>query len=194
MDSRRGSSGEESNQTALLRAEDAPALRVDNTPAPAPTPPPRRWPSPAALPAARVRRRAAAAPVTKEQIPALVDAAIVRWAADGLDAGTLDRLRGVEVRVAGLGGNLLGQFDGPAITLNDDPVGYGWFVDPTPAANEEFAAVDGFFRAFAGGPADGRMDRLTVLEHELGHAAGLADLDGTSDALMAGTLAAGVRR
>jgi hypothetical protein len=38
------------------------------------------------------------------------------------------------------------------------------------------------------------MYLFTVLEHELGHTAGLADLDGPSDALMAETLPAVVRR
>ncbi len=80
-----------------------------------------------------------------------------------------------------------------AITIDDDADGHGWFVDPTPFADEEF---DGYGRALADGPAAGRVDLLTAVLHELGHLAGLDDLDAAlhPDALMAGTLPVGVRR
>lgn len=53
-----------------------------------------------------------------------------------------------------------------------DAAGRGWFVDATPADDREFspgpwALLD------ADGPAEGRVDRLTVLAHELGHHLGL---------------------
>jgi hypothetical protein len=46
------------------------------------------------------------------------------------------------------------------------------------------------------GPAAGKMDLLTVLEHELGHELGLPDLDPAAHPadLMAATLATGARR
>ena len=78
-----------------------------------------------------------------------------------------------------------------AIYLDRDADGHGWFVDATPGANEEF---DHAGNALSNGPAAGRMDLLTVLAHELGHALGLEDLLGESDDLMAEALAAGVRR
>ncbi len=58
------------------------------------------------------------------------------------------------------------------------------------------ASVDGVFAALGDGPAAGRMDLLTVLLHELGHIAGLDDLDAASipDGLMTELLSAGVRR
>ncbi len=51
-------------------------------------------------------------------------------------------------------------------------------------------------QAIAGGAADGRMDLLTVMMHELGHVLGLDDLDSLDnhDDLMAETLAIGFRR
>jgi hypothetical protein len=75
------------------------------------------------------------------------------------------------------------------VILAADAAGYGWFVDPTPLQDEEFL-VDG--SAVPGGPADGRMDLLTVVLHELGHEAGLDDNEGSG--LMSGTLPTGVRR
>ena len=39
-----------------------------------------------------------------------------------------------------------------------------------------------------------RIDLLTVVEHELGHFAGLGNLGASSDALMSGVLGTGVRR
>jgi hypothetical protein len=39
-----------------------------------------------------------------------------------------------------------------------------------------------------------RIDLLTVVEHELGHLAGLSDLDFSAPSLMAGQLKLGIRR
>jgi hypothetical protein len=94
--------------------------------------------------------------------------------------------------VSDLPGGLLGLPD-PAqgrIVIDTNAAGYGWFVDPTPSANEEFDAA---LHALAGGPADGRMDLRTVLLHELGHLRWLPDADGTGGG-MDGYLPAGVRR
>ncbi len=76
--------------------------------------------------------------------------------------------------------------------------GWGWFVDPTPADNAEFAGTAGGqeLQALPGSPAFGRMDLLTVVEHELGHVLGLDDLDPGVAAhdLMTSTLGTGTRR
>jgi hypothetical protein len=140
---------------------------------------------------------APAAPLTEDQARAILAAAIQLWAADGVGAAALARMRGVDVRVAGLGGNQLAQYDGRAITLDDNADGFGWFVDPTPLANEEFThdATDSAFAALANGPAAGHMDLLTVVAHELGHVIGLGDdVPGSPGDLMSETLPAGVRR
>ena len=60
--------------------------------------------------------------------------------------------------------------------------GQGWFVDTTPATAEEFMVA-----------ADGQIDLLTVLLHELGHLLGFHHA-ADSDALMAELLEAGSRR
>jgi hypothetical protein len=109
---------------------------------------------------------------------------------DGLAAALA--VSGVAFEVRDLGSNLLGRaFPGKGrVVIDDDAAGHGWFVDPTPLEDEEFAGG----QALPGGSADGRIDLATVLRHELGHLAGLEDLDAGADALMASTLPPGVRR
>jgi hypothetical protein len=72
------------------------------------------------------------------------------------------------------------------VRLDATAAGFGWFVDPTPANDSEFAS---------GKPPAG-MDLLTVVMHELGHEVGLLDLDPATHPgdLMAQTLPPGVRR
>jgi hypothetical protein len=92
----------------------------------------------------------------------------------------------------------LGGVAGGRVSLDRNAAGWGWFVDPTPDLDEEFeppSPETGERRARPGGPADGRMDLLTALMHELGHARGEAHSDSShADSLMAPKLAVGVRR
>src|SRR5262249_13707799 len=71
------------------------------------------------------------------------------------------------------------------ITINPTAAGFGWFVDSTPDSDSEFAP------GAVNGPAQGRMDLLSVIAHEIGHHLGLGEDDGT--AVMAQCLPAGVR-
>ncbi len=120
-------------------------------------------------------------------VPTLTDAQLRAFASAALGGAALPKLQ-----VADLPGGLLGLAD-PAtgrILIDATAAGHGWFVDPTPSANEEFDAA---LHALAGGPADGRMDLRTVLFHELGHLNGQPDQGGTGG-LMDGALPVGVRR
>jgi hypothetical protein len=72
------------------------------------------------------------------------------------------------------------------VTIDPTAAGYGWFVDATPAADSEFLATPG-------SPAYGRMDLLTVVEHELGHVLGLQHSPIPGD-VMDESLPTGVRR
>jgi hypothetical protein len=134
---------------------------------------------------------ATAARLTDAQLQPVVAAAIDRWAAAGLDPIRLDVLRHATVTVADLGGSYLGLADPAvrAIRIDDDAAGRGWFVDPTPRDDSEFAT-----------PGDkrvsGRMDLLSVVTHELGHLVGLDDDhdQGHAADVMGDTLAAGTRR
>ena len=101
----------------------------------------------------------------------------------------------VQVIVADLPGAYLGKIDDGQIYLDRDAAGHGWFIDPTPAVDEEFTRLGDSSQMLAiDARAVDRMDLLTVLEHELGHVAGLGDLDSDIDSLMSGTLATGVRK
>ena len=73
--------------------------------------------------------------------------------------------------------------------------GWGWFVDPTPGQDEEYAAKAGALAALPGSGAAGHVDSLTVVMHEMGHALGLPDITvpGSTD-LMAEALVMGLRR
>src|SRR5262245_14680220 len=54
---------------------------------------------------------------------------------------------------------------GGNVWIDGDANGFGWFVDPTPADDLEFAPG-------TMGPARDRVDLLTVVLHELGHVLG----------------------
>jgi membrane-associated phospholipid phosphatase len=128
---------------------------------------------------------AAPAPVSGSlrdgQVQPLLAEALARWQAAGVD--TLS-LHGIGVRIADLGGRTLGKAAGGVIWLDDNAAGWGWFVDATPRTDSEFTT-----------PGDqgerGRMDLLTVLEHEVGHVLGR---DHEADGVMQATLDAGIRR
>jgi hypothetical protein len=158
-------------------------------------------PSPFPLTAAggALPQSAGAEPLTAEDLSPLVAAAIAQWSEAGVDGARLESLRSAEVRIADLPDATLGlAFESEHTILIDvDAAGYGWFVDTTPGAAEEFAlaGADGRLATVRGDAAD-HIDLLTVLAHELGHLLGREDLDPLHHAhdLMAATLGTGVRR
>ncbi len=118
--------------------------------------------------------------LTTQQVAALLPEAIQRWQAIGLDTSVLV---GLDVRIADLGGTTLGLVAGNTIYLDVNAAGWGWFVDPTPHDDREFTT--------SGNQGEqGKMDLLTVLEHEVGH---LLGFDHTAQDLMNATLAPGIR-
>ena len=87
------------------------------------------------------------------------------------------------------------RLKGTMIYIDSNAAGHGWFVDPTPALDEEFTPSPSNQQLRAIDPrAVDRIDLLTVVEHELGHVAGLGDLDASVDDLMSGLLGTGTRR
>jgi hypothetical protein len=112
-----------------------------------------------------------------DQAEALLGAALARWAAveDGLH---LAALAGLRVAVEDLPDGELASYRDGTITLDIDAAGHGWFVDPTPRDDGEFEPDTTVLAARAGSDAAGRIDLLSVLAHEMGHAMGLGHGDG----------------
>ena len=98
----------------------------------------------------------------------LTQAAIQRWADAGATAEQIAAMQAVSVTVSDMAGPILGMSGAGEIRLDSDGAGYGWFIDSTPGEDSEFGAN-------AGGAAEGRIDALSVIMHELGHQIGLAD-------------------
>jgi hypothetical protein len=106
-------------------------------------------------------------------LAAAVDEAIERWSASGLSRRELARLNRVTSEIADLPDGQLGAAAGTRIQIDPTAAGWGWFVDSNHTAG-----------------AQSRIDLLTVVVHELGHALGRGHAPG----VMAATLPTGVRR
>jgi subtilisin-like proprotein convertase family protein len=144
---------------------------------------------------------AAAAALTPAELAPIARAAVARWAAAGLTASQLALLNHMQYSIGNLsasGALGLTALNSPRVSLDATADGWGWFIDPTPASNSEFAVPAGGseLEARPGSPAFGHMDLLTVVEHELGHVLGLDDLapGWAAHDLMTATLGLGARR
>ena len=133
--------------------------------------------------------------LTQGQLQPIVQEAIARWKNAGLDAATLARMGRAQFVIGDLPGAELGEDDANLVVLDGDAAGNGWFVDPTPSSDEEFAVSPGSSQMTAIDPrAVDHIDLLSVVEHELGNVAGLDDLDAAADSVMADVLGVGIRR
>ncbi len=130
----------------------------------------------------------------QEELDRIASAAIARWAAAGLEQSELERLAGLEIRFEDLAGELLARSALGVIAVDRNAAGHGWFFDPTPLADEEFASDKRGLHAVKVA-AEGRIDLLTSLAHEMGHALGLdhGDAENTSEDLMSDMLEPGTR-
>jgi hypothetical protein len=139
--------------------------------------------------------QAETAPLSQADLQPIVAEAIARWAAAGLPAQSVDAMTKAQFTLLDLPGAQLGLAAGNAIYIDRNAAGFGWFVDPTPNQDEEFARIgsEGELRATGAGAID-RMDLMSVVEHELGHLVGLDDLDSLVSSLMGSLLSKGIRR
>ena len=132
--------------------------------------------------------------VSETDLGPIVVEAKRRLALAGLDTATLSKLDHVTVQIADLDGQLLGLELGDTVLIDRDAAGFGWFVDQTPRDDGEF--VNNGIVTAASGATAGRMDLLTVVAHELGHAAGLdhdEPTDGNTHDVMEAELTPGAR-
>jgi hypothetical protein len=101
-----------------------------------------------------------------------VAAALTRLRADGISASLQTQLASLRFEVAHLPAAFLATVDpnNGAVALDAQAAGYGWFIDPTPQTDEEFAAGG---VALPGGPAAGKIDLLTAILQEMDGVVGL---------------------
>lgn len=112
------------------------------------------------------------AALTASDVEPVFDAALARLEAAGLSGDVARSLSAVIIEVSDLDENRLGEALPGVVRLDVNAAGIGWFIDSTPLADEEFA---GESRAATDPQADGRVDLLTVLFHELAHQLGARD-------------------
>jgi hypothetical protein len=142
----------------------------------------------------------AAPPLTDAQLQGVVSAALARLGGAGVPPALVRQLASARYEVGPVSGGDLGlAYPGDQrAVFSADAAGSGWFVDPTPLADEEFrpGAPGAPRTAQTESAAAGRVDLLTVVLHEMGHLAGLPDRDGAGDGddVMADALPPGVRR
>jgi len=124
--------------------------------------------------------------ITEADLAPIVAEAIDRWEIFlGVDTALVDTLREIDFQILDFEGLILGQTTPDTIFIDLDAAGYGWFVDDTPEDDVEFDTIDS--------EADGKMDLLTAVMHEMGHVLGYDDLSDDSDDLMSATLDPGER-
>ncbi|QDT96318.1 Putative peptidyl-prolyl cis-trans isomerase [Gimesia aquarii] len=133
--------------------------------------------------------------LTSEKVEPVLDAAQEQL--DGVYGDIVnEELADVEVQIVELPGNQLAKADTATniIYLDVNAAGWGWFVDQTPLSNEEFngTSVPGIFEASLFSSANGKIDLLTVLMHELNHL--LGHKHDHEDSLMEPDLAPGERK
>ena len=120
--------------------------------------------------------------LTNETLHQVADAAAERWRASGLSDAQIAALDNVTYQIGHLPGFIMATYDGASntITVDGNASGVGWFIDDTPGDDSEFI-VGGADNALVASSSDaeGRIDLLTVLLHEQGHALGLAEAPGT---------------
>lgn len=121
------------------------------------------------------------------------------WQTTASLSAMLANASGFLTNFSDLTGTAVGETKGEGataqITLDSNAAGHGWFIDATPEGNEEFLPTSDpeVWLAKAGSAAAGKMDMLSVLLHEYGHALGIEHSIDHAD-YMAASLQPGERR
>ena len=124
--------------------------------------------------------------------------AIARWADFGLAAGDLTRMQAISAQLTDLPDGELARTSKGVIEIDDKAAGFGWYFDPTPGDDSEFAVLvpNKESQATELNAAQGHMDLITVLMRQLRVALGRKklNLSGNQGWLMQNTLGVGTRR
>lgn len=143
----------------------------------------------------------AGADLEPEDIAPIVEQARNIWSSTlTLDTSQNAILDAINPAIVDLSGPILAGYSesDSMLFLDINAAGYGWFVDPTPGGNGEFGQQIARNAREAGptSPAADRVDLLTVVLHEMGHALGYDDLNPADfpNALMSQELGTGTRR
>jgi hypothetical protein len=141
------------------------------------------------------RRPGRARALTPDELAPVIADAIARWKAAGTSKAACSRLPQLHFQITNLPGAELGMQAGNSVWIDADAAGHGWFFDAAAASDRAFyrPGSDGELHARTGSPGAGKMDLLTVVEHEMGHVLDLAETSGTTR-VMNETLGTGVRR
>ena len=113
-----------------------------------------------------------------------------RWVESGADRSVL---AGVTFTIADLPDDALAVTSGSVVTLDADAAGFGWYASASDAPFRR-TGHSTELTARHNTQAEGRMDLLTALLHELGHVLGLGDGASGTGGVMAADLPVGTRR
>lgn len=132
--------------------------------------------------------------LTQLTLQPIIEEGIARWQRS-TDVDLRGRLERVNFRISSLSDNVLATTHQDTITIDADAAGRGWFIDSTPADDDEFSpgSISGELRSNGTDSSEIQFDLLTVVMHELGHILGLGH-DEPASPVMQATLIEGVRR
>jgi hypothetical protein len=154
-------------------------------------------PTTPSAPTGQFLRTAEAAPVgtsapalTRGGVDPVGAAAKAAWVAAGASVTQLDTVTFV---IADLAGDALAVTSGTVITIDARAAGFGWYAGPSDSPFKRTGQGDDL-TARNNTAAEGRVDLLTVLLHELGHVLGLGDDAAGTGNVMNATIPAGTRR